>query len=260
MFSVVAVILFWRRGPLWAGSRPPPQTRPPPDMFKLVQLAPHCTGNPHPGHVKTCSLWSVNCRKAADGWHSAEMHSCCVLQAFSVCCVVFMMYKTLKWSSHNIELLRRRRRKIRRFISRHNLRYQGKMIFARMNCYFDFLCVFFMFGGHKSFCGATDTPVSDFWCRLSWLSMQGCVLCHLHVMDSSDSPLVQHLLTFWWSAWQLSHFYPHTGIQALVGLDFVIEHANASQHVTRQTLYPNRYFRLGVFGVSLPTVEPTSVL
>ena len=36
-----------------------------------------------------------------------------------------MMYKTLKWSSHNIELLRRRRRKIRRFITRHNLRYKG---------------------------------------------------------------------------------------------------------------------------------------
>ena len=35
------------------------------------------------------------------------------------------MYKTLKWSSHNIELLRRRRRKIRRFIARHNLRYKG---------------------------------------------------------------------------------------------------------------------------------------
>ena len=49
------------------------------------------------------------------------------LQAFSVCCVVFMMYKTLKWSSHNIELLRRRRRKIRRFIARHNLRYKGSV-------------------------------------------------------------------------------------------------------------------------------------
>ena len=45
-------------------------------------------------------------------------------QAFSVCCVVFMMYKTLKWCSYNIELLRRRRRKIRRLISRNNLHYK----------------------------------------------------------------------------------------------------------------------------------------
>ena len=42
-----------------------------------------------------------------------------------MCCVVLIMYKTLKWSSHNIDLLRRRRRKMRRFISRHNLRYKG---------------------------------------------------------------------------------------------------------------------------------------
>lgn len=45
--------------------------------------------------------------------------------AFSVCCVVFIMYKTLKWSSHNIELLRRRRRKIRRFITKHQLHHAG---------------------------------------------------------------------------------------------------------------------------------------
>lgn len=46
-------------------------------------------------------------------------------QAFSVCCVVFIMYKTLKWTSGNIEMIRRRRRKIRRFILRHNLHYKG---------------------------------------------------------------------------------------------------------------------------------------
>ena len=101
-----------------------------------------CTVPPSPRHVQTCSLRDTEYRKAG-GWRSTEM-PCCVLQAFSVCSVVFMMYKTLKWSSHNIELLRRRRRKIRRFISRHNLRYQGKMIFAQVNCKFcfDLLYVF----------------------------------------------------------------------------------------------------------------------
>ena len=34
------------------------------------------------------------------------------------------------------------------------------------------------------------------------------VLHRLHAMDSSDSPLVQHLLTSLWPAWQPSHFDP----------------------------------------------------
>ena len=29
-----------------------------------------------------------------------------------------------------------------------------------------------------------------------------CLLCHLHAMDSSDLPLVWHLLTSWQPAWQ----------------------------------------------------------
>ena len=33
-----------------------------------------------------------------------------------------------------------------------------------------------------------------------------CVLCHQHTMDSSDSSLVQHLMTSSWPRWQLSHF------------------------------------------------------
>ena len=31
-------------------------------------------------------------------------------------------------------------------------------------------------------------------------STLACVLCHLHAMDSSDSPLVRNLLTSWWPA------------------------------------------------------------
>ena len=61
-----------------------------------------------------------------------------------------MMYKTLKWSSHNLELLRRRRRKIRRFISRHNLRYTGGVTIDQQLCHklavyrrFRVVCVMF---------------------------------------------------------------------------------------------------------------------
>ena len=35
------------------------------------------------------------------------------------------------------------------------------------------------------------------------------MLCCLHAMDSTNSPLVQSLLTSWWSAWQLSLFLIH---------------------------------------------------
>ena len=35
-------------------------------------------------------------------------------------------------------------------------------------------------------------------------------LSHLHAMDSSDSPLVQQLLTSWLPAWRPSLFDPHT--------------------------------------------------
>ena len=45
-----------------------------------------------------------------------------------------MMYKTLKWCSYNIELLRRRRRKIHRFIARHNLHYKGQVTIDMQLC------------------------------------------------------------------------------------------------------------------------------
>ena len=78
----------------------------------------------------------------------------------------------------------------------------------------------------QSFLWATDTPVLGFWwCLPGPLGFKAsvvplaCVLYHLCAMESSDSPLVQHLLTCWWSAWQLSHSDPHTCEQALVGLE-----------------------------------------
>ena len=37
-----------------------------------------------------------------------------------------------------------------------------------------------------------------------------CVLCHLCAMDSSDSPLVRHLLDSRWPAWQPRFSDPHT--------------------------------------------------
>ena len=50
---------------------------------------------------------------------------------------------------------------------------------------------FFKFGGHQS----------CFWSLT-------CILYGLHATDSSDSPLVQHLLTSWRSPWQSSLFDP----------------------------------------------------
>ena len=69
MFSVMCVILSTVQGP----------GLPPPDIFKLVQLGPHCVGlwlTPDPArHVQTCSLGNADYRKAG-GWHSTEMPSC----------------------------------------------------------------------------------------------------------------------------------------------------------------------------------------
>ena len=48
-----------------------------------------------------------------------------------------------------------------------------------------------------------------------------CLYCrfhHLYVTDSSDSPLVWHLLTSWWPVWQpISLFHVLVHIKALVG-------------------------------------------
>ena len=43
------------------------------------------------------------------------------------------------------------------------------------------------------------TPALDF-------KSPRCLVCHLRVAESSDSPLVRHLLTSCWPAWQPSRF------------------------------------------------------
>ena len=48
--------------------------------------------------------------------------------------------------------------------------------------------------------------------------------CHLWVIEFSVSPLVQHLLTFWWPAWHPSPPHPCSYEQALVGLKIRIYH------------------------------------
>ena len=55
-------------------------------------------------------------------------------------------------------------------------------------------------------------------------SLAGTLPC-LITMDSPDSPLVWHLLTSWWPAWQLSLFDSHTCTcrQTLVGPEYGIE-------------------------------------
>ena len=62
MFLVMSVILF--------GEGSPQRAQPPsPDMFKILQLGPHCTRtHPQPTYVQTCLLWNVDCRRAGS-WH-----------------------------------------------------------------------------------------------------------------------------------------------------------------------------------------------
>ena len=58
---------------------------------------------------------------------------------------------------------------------------------------------FLNFVGHMSIFGATDTPVSDFWWRLLWVSKPEWVLPYLNFAEAYliyvtwDSPLVRHL-------------------------------------------------------------------
>ena len=74
-------------------------------------------------------------------------------------------------------------------------------------CFFSLIKKSFemFFGGH--FCGTTDTPVLmsalGFKVRMDPLA---CMHTCLRAMDSSDSPLVSHLLISWWLARQLSLF------------------------------------------------------
>ena len=76
-------------------------------------------------------------------------------------------------------------------------------------------------------CGATDmvTSALGFKARVDTLACMPRCPCP---MNSSDSNLVQHLVTFWQSAWQPSYFDPHTC-------------THTSINVTRQPLYRMSY-------------------
>ena len=68
-----------------------------------------------------------------------------------------------------------------------------------------------------SFCGATGTPVFDFWLCLLWVSKPEWVLPYLLFAEANvmyiprDSPLVLHMPTSWWPACSLS--LPHMHVQ-----------------------------------------------
>ena len=49
-----------------------------------------------------------------------------------------------------------------------------------------------------------------------------CVLHYLRILDSSDSALVWHQLTYWQIVWQMSSFL-HLLFQTLVGVEHVLE-------------------------------------
>ena len=76
------------------------------------------------------------------------------------------------------------------------------------------------------FCGATDTPVLDFWWHLLWVSKpEWAALCtclvEVYVLHVPwYSPLVWYLPTSWQPAWQPSQSLPYTCNQALVGLEW----------------------------------------
>ena len=63
--------------------------------------------------------------------------------------------------------------------------------------FYFFLKKFFV--GHMSICGATDTPVLDFWWRLLWVSKPQWVLPYSNYVEAYmiyvpwDSPLVWHI-------------------------------------------------------------------
>ena len=69
--------------------------------------------------------------------------------------------------------------------------------------------IYQMFWWHQSFCWATDAPVLHLWWHLPGFQT-----------NSSDSPLVQHLLTSCWPVWLLCSFDPRTCVQALLSLVF----------------------------------------
>ena len=73
------------------------------------------------------------------------------------------------------------------------------------------------------FCGATDTPVLDFWWHLLGFKARVSRLIHIRQWYTCyafpDSPLLWHLLTSWWPVWLPSYSLPHICEQALVGLE-----------------------------------------
>ena len=80
------------------------------------------------------------------------------------------------------------------------------------------------FGEQKSFWWGHWYPCSGLLVTFIWVgslihAWQKCMCCYVCYVCAWDSPLVQHLLTSWWPAWQLSHFLPCTCEQTLVGFE-----------------------------------------
>ena len=88
-----------------------------------------------------------------------------------------------------------------------------------------------IFGGHKSFLWGHSYPCFGLLVTSpAWFQRQSgqpySHLAEVYMLHIPwDSPLVWHLLTSWWSVWQLSQSLPHTSKQALVGLKTRTYHA-----------------------------------
>ena len=96
------------------------------------------------------------------------------------------------------------------------------MLYAFDNCSVEFIWSTWLFsnicriqvlfvGSLKPLFGLLVTSALDFQARVESLA---CMFSCMYAVNSSGSPLVRHLLTAQWSAWQLSLFDPHTYLRA----------------------------------------------
>ena len=104
---------------------------------------------------------------------------------------------------------------------------------------------FLMFGGHKSFCGTTDTPVLDFWWPLlgSLFYVWQRHMCYMFPKFISSATPASLLATSI-VAVPFSSMYLQTGIGGAWNWDLLYYH---SQCETRKMLYVMNYARVTLF-------------
>ena len=101
-----------------------------------------------------------------------------------------------------------------------------------------------IFGGYKSFCGATDTPVLDFWWHFLWISQPEWVA----LFGLDRSLYIIHFLTFFsdvtpadlWVSSMAAELFSSMYLQA--GIGGAWNYATTASHCdTRKTFYQLNY-------------------